>query len=122
MEVRLRHQPQYWLEIRHALPDSRAPGRSKAAGNIMGNGRTGEAAAAFVPAHGKRSSVRTGAPQVAGSRPLAPCGGKRGDKLMSAARRVASQILRGALRWAPQASQEWAQAMLAELDYIESDW
>lgn len=41
---------------------------------------------------------------------------------MSAARRVASTILGSALRCVPQTSQEWAQAMLAELDYIQSDW
>lgn len=41
---------------------------------------------------------------------------------MSAPRRWALAILRVVLWHAPEASREWAAAMLRELDYIESDW
>ncbi len=41
---------------------------------------------------------------------------------MSAARSLASRLLRAVLRYAPAESKEWASAMLRELDFIESDW
>jgi hypothetical protein len=41
---------------------------------------------------------------------------------MTAVRRLASGLLRGVQRHAPAACQEWASAMLRELDFIESDW
>jgi hypothetical protein len=37
-------------------------------------------------------------------------------------RRLARALLRYALRMAPFESREWAEAMLAELDYVEGDW
>src|SRR5580704_5459223 len=41
---------------------------------------------------------------------------------MSAARRLASRLLGAAVRQSSSGSQEWARAMLSELDFIESDW
>ncbi|MGC2211982.1 MAG: hypothetical protein WA400_01540 [Silvibacterium sp.] len=41
---------------------------------------------------------------------------------MTARRRWAVAMLRAVIRHAPEASREWASAMLRELDYIESDW
>jgi hypothetical protein len=41
---------------------------------------------------------------------------------MSSVRRLASGLLRRVLRYAPSDSQDWANAMLRELDFIESDW
>jgi hypothetical protein len=41
---------------------------------------------------------------------------------MSAPRKLAAGLLRAAVRCASDASRDWAQAMLAELDHIESDW
>ena len=41
---------------------------------------------------------------------------------MAAARRLASRLLRVVVRYAPRACQDWANAMLRELDFIESDW
>ena len=41
---------------------------------------------------------------------------------MSAVRRCAIWLLRTALSYAPEESRDWAEAMLRELDFIESDW
>jgi cytochrome bd-type quinol oxidase subunit 2 len=41
---------------------------------------------------------------------------------MSAIRRLASRLLRAAARHSSSATQDWANAMLRELDFIESDW
>jgi hypothetical protein len=41
---------------------------------------------------------------------------------MSPARRMASSVLQAAARHASSDTQDWAHAMLQELDYIESDW
>ncbi len=41
---------------------------------------------------------------------------------MSAARKLASGLLRAVARRSPSGSREWADAMLRELDFIESDW
>jgi hypothetical protein len=41
---------------------------------------------------------------------------------MSATRRLASKLLRAILRHSSADSQEWANAMLRELDFIENDW
>ncbi len=41
---------------------------------------------------------------------------------MSAIRSAASRMLRAVLRYAPPDSREWVNAMLRELDFIESDW
>jgi small-conductance mechanosensitive channel len=41
---------------------------------------------------------------------------------MSAIRKLASRLLRAVARFSPPASQDWAKAMLRELDFIESDW
>jgi hypothetical protein len=41
---------------------------------------------------------------------------------MSTARRLASKLLRAVVRHSPSRSQEWANAMLRELDFIENDW
>ncbi len=41
---------------------------------------------------------------------------------MSAARKLASGLLRAIARRSPSGSREWAEAMLRELDFIESDW
>ena len=41
---------------------------------------------------------------------------------MSATRRWASRLLRAAVRHASSESQDWANAMLRELDFIENDW
>src|SRR5947209_15520685 len=41
---------------------------------------------------------------------------------MSLARRLASRLLCVAVRHSSSESQEWAMAMLSELDFIESDW
>jgi hypothetical protein len=41
---------------------------------------------------------------------------------MSRVRALASSVLRTAFRYAPRNSRDWVTAMLAELDYIESDW
>jgi hypothetical protein len=37
-------------------------------------------------------------------------------------RKIATGLLRAALRYSSAESQEWASAMLRELDFIESDW
>jgi hypothetical protein len=37
-------------------------------------------------------------------------------------RRVASILLRSAVRIAPRTSKEWAQAMLTEFDHVEGNW
>ena len=37
-------------------------------------------------------------------------------------RRLASGLLHTALRYAPAETEEWARAMLSELDFIEGDW
>ena len=41
---------------------------------------------------------------------------------MGAPRRLAAGILKAAIRVAPEASREWAAAMLRELDFVEGDW
>jgi hypothetical protein len=41
---------------------------------------------------------------------------------MSAARRLASRLLRAVIRHASAECRDWANAMLRELDFIESDW
>jgi len=41
---------------------------------------------------------------------------------MGAVRRFAIWLLRTALSYAPEESRDWAEAMLRELDFIESDW
>jgi hypothetical protein len=41
---------------------------------------------------------------------------------MSATRRLASRLLRAVVRHSSSATQDWANAMLRELDFIESDW
>jgi hypothetical protein len=41
---------------------------------------------------------------------------------MSAIRRLASRLLRALVRHASSDSQDWASAMLRELDFIECDW
>lgn len=41
---------------------------------------------------------------------------------MGAPRRLAAALLRYAIRIAPEASREWAAAMLRELDFVEGDW
>jgi hypothetical protein len=41
---------------------------------------------------------------------------------MRAGRSIAATVLQAALRLAPQASREWAEAMLRELDYIDGEW
>ncbi len=41
---------------------------------------------------------------------------------MSAVRRLASGLLRAVLRHSSSDSQDWAKAMLRELDFMESDW
>jgi hypothetical protein len=41
---------------------------------------------------------------------------------MSPARRLSSRLLNAAARHASSETQDWARAMLRELDYIESDW
>jgi hypothetical protein len=41
---------------------------------------------------------------------------------MSATRRVASRLLRAVVRYSSCETQGWANAMLGELDFIESDW
>jgi hypothetical protein len=41
---------------------------------------------------------------------------------MSLIRRLASRLLRAAVRHSSPESQEWVRAMLNELDFIESDW
>jgi hypothetical protein len=41
---------------------------------------------------------------------------------MSATRRFASKLLRFVIRHSPSGSQDWGEAMLRELDFIESDW
>jgi cytochrome bd-type quinol oxidase subunit 2 len=41
---------------------------------------------------------------------------------MSATRRLASRLLRAVARHSSSDSQDWANAMLRELDFIESDW
>jgi hypothetical protein len=41
---------------------------------------------------------------------------------MSTVRRLAAKLLRAVIRHAPDESQDWANAMLRELDFIESDW
>jgi len=41
---------------------------------------------------------------------------------MSAVRKFASWLLRSALRYSPEESRDWAEAMLRELDFVESDW
>jgi len=41
---------------------------------------------------------------------------------MGAPRRLAAALLRNAIRVAPEASREWAAAMLRELDFVEGDW
>lgn len=41
---------------------------------------------------------------------------------MGAARTVASRLLRAVQRLSPASSREWANGMLRELDFIESDW
>ena len=41
---------------------------------------------------------------------------------MTARHRWAIAMLHAVIRHAPEASREWASAMLRELDYIESDW
>jgi|HubBroStandDraft_1064217.scaffolds.fasta_scaffold05632_5 hypothetical protein len=41
---------------------------------------------------------------------------------MSGIRSAASRLLRAVLRYAPPDSQDWVNAMLRELDFIESDW
>jgi hypothetical protein len=41
---------------------------------------------------------------------------------MSAIRRLASKLLVAAVRHSSSENQEWARAMLSELDFIESDW
>jgi hypothetical protein len=41
---------------------------------------------------------------------------------MFAMRRLASRLLGAAVRHSSSESQEWARAMLSELDFIESDW
>jgi hypothetical protein len=41
---------------------------------------------------------------------------------MSALRRLASSLLRAVVRHASSGTQDWANAMLRELDFIEGDW
>lgn len=41
---------------------------------------------------------------------------------MGAPRRLAARLLREVARLAPSTTQEWASAMLRELDFIEGDW
>jgi cytochrome bd-type quinol oxidase subunit 2 len=41
---------------------------------------------------------------------------------MSAIRKLASRLLRAVARHSQPATQDWANAMLRELDFIESDW
>jgi cytochrome bd-type quinol oxidase subunit 2 len=41
---------------------------------------------------------------------------------MSAIRKLASRLLRAVARHCSSATQDWANAMLRELDFIESDW
>jgi hypothetical protein len=41
---------------------------------------------------------------------------------MSAIRRLASRLLSGVVRQVSSDTQEWGNAMLRELDFIESDW
>lgn len=41
---------------------------------------------------------------------------------MSAIHSLASRLLRAVARHSPSATQDWANAMLRELDFIESDW
>jgi hypothetical protein len=41
---------------------------------------------------------------------------------MSAIRRLASRLLRAAARHSSSATQDWANAILRELDFIEGDW
>jgi hypothetical protein len=41
---------------------------------------------------------------------------------MSTVRRFASKVLRVVIRHASDESRDWANAMLRELDFIESDW
>jgi len=41
---------------------------------------------------------------------------------MGAPRSIAAALLQGALRLAPEASREWAAAMLRELDFIPGEW
>lgn len=41
---------------------------------------------------------------------------------MSAPRKLAVRLLNAVIRHSSSASQEWANAMLRELDYIENDW
>ena len=41
---------------------------------------------------------------------------------MSTVRRFAAKLLRPVICHAPDESQDWANAMLRELDFIESDW
>lgn len=41
---------------------------------------------------------------------------------MGVRRRLAARLLKASIRIAPAATREWAEAMLRELDFVESDW
>src|SRR5262249_37056234 len=49
-------------------------------------------------------------------------GARRGKKLMSMTRRLASRVLTIVIRRSSGESQLWGSAMLRELDFIEGDW
>src|SRR5215470_16142255 len=49
-------------------------------------------------------------------------GVRRGKKLMSMTRRLASRVLTIMIRHSSSESQLWGNAMLRELDFIEGDW
>ncbi len=122
LEIWIRHQPKYGTEIGNFVSDPHALGGTQAARSILGNRRNRQTTSAYVSLYAKWSALCARATSVALQTPRTARGVREGEILVSVARRLAYRLLTCVLRHASPDSQEWASAMLRELDFVESDW
>ena len=87
----------------------------------MGGDRARQASSAPVPTHAKRFAVCTGARHSWCSK-FESASASWGETLSSATRRFAVKLLSAVIRNSQGGSQCWGNAILRELDFIESDW
>jgi hypothetical protein len=123
LEIWLRHQSPHWPEVGNVVPASHAARIDKVAANSLGVAGDREASAAHVQTYSRWSQSRTRGsaldPEPSSRRPT---GIQWGKKLMTTLRRLAVNTIEAVTRLASPVTQEWAQAIRRELDFIESDW
>ena len=99
LEVRLRHQPGYGIEVRHFVPHPNAISRPRTSGNPLGNCGSWQATTAHVQTNRLWLAARTPRVSIEGKTISCAASIQRGKKLMTI-RRLASAILAASVRWA----------------------